>query len=315
MADKKKQTEIKPNKYLQPFAHKQFEIVGHLLEFNDATSLQRREKGYVTFWKRFAKKTSALVGLFLLLGLVLGAVIIPFFSNDPRETDVTQKYLAPGDGYIFGTDQIGRDFWSYIWNGLRFSLALGLFAASVDFLVGAVMGLLMGHFPKFDKIMQYFLKIFVNIPGILILLLATIIFEPTFWTLALGLTITGWISMSLNVRAQVLRAKNLQWVQASRFLGTPQWKILLNYIPVVLPLVITQIVMTVSGAILAETSISFIGLGVPNQPSLGSAITIGSQIILTFPRYTLIPSSFLITLTLSLQLIATEIERSIVRQR
>lgn len=308
--------EIKPNKYLQPFAHKQWEIVGHLLEFNDTTSLQRREGSVITFWKRFASKTNALIGLFLLLTLFLGSLIIPFFSGDPRATDVTQKYLAPGDsGYIFGTDQLGRDFWSYIWNGLRFSLALGLFAATVDFIVGVTMGLLMGHFPKFDRVMQYFLKIFVNIPGLLILLLATIAFQPTFWTFAFGLTITGWISMSINVRAQVLRAKNLQWVQASRFLGTPKRKVLLNYLPVVLPLIITQIVLTVSGTILAETSIAFIGLGIPNQPSLGSSITIGSRIILTFPRYTLIPSSFLVTLTLSLQLIAAEVERSIVRQR
>ena len=308
--------DLEPNKYLQPIQHRQWKIVGHLLEFNDSTSLEKREKGYITFWKRFAKRTTAIVGLFILASIILSAIIIPFFSSDPRDTDVTRKYLAPGqNGYIFGTDQLGRDFWSYIWNGLRFSLSLGLFAASIDFIVGALFGLLMGHFKKFDLIMQYFIKVFINIPAILILILATLVFKPTFWTIALGLTLTGWIGMSLNVRAQVLRTKNYQWVTASKFLGTPQWKIILNYLPVVLPLIITQIVLTVSGAILAETSISFIGLGVPNQPSLGTAITIGSKIILTYPRYTLIPSSVLIMLTLSMQLISTEIERSLVRKR
>lgn len=312
----KQQKDIEFNKYVAPIAHKKWKIIGHLLEFNDANNLKRKENTHVTLWKTFAKKLMAQVGLFTFLALLLGAVLIPFFTKDPRATDVTMKFLAPGEkGFILGTDQLGRDFWSYLWNGLRFSLSLGLFAAAVDFLVGMTMGLLMGHFPKFDRVMQYLIKVVINVPAILILILATLVFKPTFITLAVGLTITGWIGMALNVRAQVLRAKNFQWITASRFLGTPQWRIVRSYIPVVLPVVVTQIVLTISSVILAETSLSFIGLGVPNQPSLGSAITIGSQIILTFPRYTLIPASMLITLTLSLQLIATEIERSIVRQR
>lgn len=308
--------ELAPNKVLKPIQHQQWKVIGHLLEFNDATNLKRKEDNFVTFWKRFAKRITALVGLFILIFLVMGAIIIPFFTNNPKETDVNRKFLAPGEqDYIFGTDKLGRDFWAYIWHGMRFSLSLGLFAATIDFIVGTTLGLLMGHFKKFDRVMQYFIKVFVNIPSILILILATIVFDPTFFTLAIGLTITGWIPMSLNVRAQVMKARNFQWVTASKFLGTPNHKILRNYIPVALPLVITQIVLTISSVILAETSISFIGLGVPNQPSLGSAITVGSKVILTFPRYTLIPASFLIGLTLSLQLISTEIERAIVRQR
>lgn len=308
--------DIQPNKILQPLSHKEFRIIGHLLEFNDSNNLKLKENGVVTLWKRYAKKIAALVGLVILAVVIFGAIFIPFFSSDPRATDLNKKFLAPGEqGYILGTDGLGRDLWSFIWSGLRFSLTLSMFVVLVDICVGVTLGLLMGHFPKFDKCMQYFIKVFVNVPSILILILATIIFEPSFWTLAIGFCITGWIGMGLNVRAQVLRAKNFQWITASKFLGTPSWKILRSYVPYVIPLIITQVVLRISGVIVGETSISFIGLGVPNQPSLGSAITSGAAIVLTFPRYVLIPASVLMALTLSLQLISTEIERAIVRQR
>lgn len=173
----------------------------------------------------------------------------------------------------------------------------------------------MGHFRIFDKIMTFIIKVVSNIPSIIVLIVITIVLQPTFWVIVFALTFTSWTEIANQMRSQVLRAKNYEWVSASKILGTPTWKILLNYLPVVLPLLITEIVFHVPGVILSETSLAFIGLSIPNKSTLGNLITEGSKIFATSPRYVLVPSFMLILVTTSIQLISAGVQDSLLRQR
>lgn len=163
--------------------------------------------------------------------------------------------------------------------------------------------------------MTFIIKIISNVPSIIILIVITIIIKPTFWVIVFALTFTSWTGIANQMRSQVMRAKNFEWVSASRIIGTPTYKILLNYLPVVVPLLVTEIVFHIPGVILSETSLAFIGLSITDIPTLGNLINDGSKIFTTFPRYVLIPSTMLIIVTTSIQLMSAAIQDSLLRQR
>ncbi len=307
---------IPPNKVLQPFAYQTWKIIGKTLEASEDKNLGAKSKPLQEFVFRFSKNIAGLFGIFMFIALILCAVFIPLTTQDPRLIQPSSRFIKPFvDGHIFGTDSLGRDVWANLWHGLRFSLFLSFTVALVDLVVGVTLGLIMGYSDKIDYALQFMIKILSNIPVLIILILAVLIFKPSFWVLAISMSVTGWISMANQIRAQVKRAKNFQWVVASRVLGTPNYKILFNFIPLLVPMVITQLVMTIPGAILGETALAFIGLSLPNVPTLGNMIYEGQDFITIFPRYTLLPSSILIVLVTSIQLIGNSSQDALRRQR
>ncbi|CAM9094823.1 ABC transporter permease [Mycoplasma marinum] len=305
-----------PNKYLQPFAYKQWEAIGNVFELRDEKTLKPKGNPFVEFVHRFSKNFGGLVGFFILILLIALALIIPFTSQDPKTTDISNAYANMfSKGHIFGTDDLGRDVWARLWTGLRFSLGIAVMATLIDVFIGLTIGVLMGYFEKFDIVMQFIIKVISNIPTIIIMIIAMVAIKPSFWIMVMALCLTGWIGMSQQIRAQVKRAKNYEWVTASRVLGTPAWKIVLNFIPVTVPILITQLVFTIPGAILAEAGLAFVGLSIPNEATLGNLLTDGSTMITLFPRYTLIPAFLLISLTTSVQLIGNATQDALRRQR
>ncbi len=304
-----------PNKYLQPFAHKQWEIIGDILESREDHTLKPKGRPFYEFSHRFGKNFGGLVGFFILSLLIIFAVILPFTTQDPKAADINNTYENLfSKGHILGTDDLGRDVWARLWYGLRFSLGIAVMAALIDVLIGLTIGILMGYSEKFDSVMQFIIKVVSNIPTIIIMIIAMIALKPSFWIIVMALTLTGWIGMAQQIRAQVKRAKNYEWVTASRVLGTPSRKIILNFIPVTIPILITQLVFTIPGAILSEASLAFVGLSIPNEATLGTLLTDGSGVITLFPRFTLIPAFLLVSLTTSVQLIGNATQDAFRRQ-
>ena len=305
-----------PNKYLQPFAHQQWKILEQSAQ-NREEELKIRSKpnGISEFVYRFSKSFLGIFGIILLVVLILGSIIIPAISTDPQLSTENHYQQAFTPGHILGTDELGRDVWSRLWNGLNFSFRLAFMATAIDVFIGVVLGILMGHFKKFDLVMQWIIKVLSNIPSIIVLILATLVFQPSFWIFVMAMTFTGWIGMANQMRAQVKRASKFLWVQAEKVLGTPQWKVLLNYIPVLIPMLITQLVFTIPTAILSETTLAVIGLSIPGIATLGNMISEGSKIITLFPRYALIPSFMLILITTSIQFIGNSTQDALRRQR
>ncbi|QBF34845.1 ABC transporter permease [Mycoplasmopsis phocirhinis] len=307
---------LAPNRFIQPLNYKKWELLGNLFDFHESNNVKKQQNKWLDFFYRFSRSFAGVFGFVLFMVIVLSAIFIPFFTKDPDKLSINDRYqnFFETPGYIFGTDALGRDLFARLWWGLRYSLALALVTAVIQVFVGLLIGISMGHFRIFDKIMTYIIKVISNVPSIIILIVITIVLKPTFWVMVFALTFTSWTGIANQMRSQVLRAKTFEWVSASAILGTPTWKILFNYLPVVIPLLVTEIVFHIPGVILSETSLAFIGLSI-DIPTLGNLISEGSKVFTAYPRYVLLPSMVLVLLTTSIQLIASSIQDSLLRQR
>ncbi|AKB10969.1 ABC transporter permease [Mycoplasmopsis synoviae] len=306
-----------PNPLLKPFAYQQWKMVGNILEYRESAYLKTSLSPFKQFLNRYSKSWSGVFGFVFLVAIFLLTFLFPLIWNDTSASnDAKDGYLQPFfKGHLLGTTSRGNDFWTLIWHGLRYSLLLSLVVTLVEVFIGVTFGILMGHFEWFDKAFTFFIKIFSVIPTIIILILVTIVINPTFWVIALALSLTGWTGMANQIRAQVKRAKNFEWISASKVLATPTYKILLSYLPVIVPILVTQLVFTIPGVILSETSLAFIGLSIPDAITLGTLINEGINTFSIYPRYVLIPASFLIVITTSVQLIGSAIQTSLLKQR
>lgn len=306
-----------PSPFLQPLQYKEWQIIGNLLEFNETSRMHKKQNAFVEFFYRFSRSFAGVFGFVTLAILILLAIILPWTTRfDPSTIKIEENYETFfTNGHVLGTDALGRDLWARLWYGLRYSLALSFIATFIQVFVGLIIGIMMGHFKMFDKIMTFIIKIISNVPSIIILIVITIILKPTFWVMVFALSFTSWAGIANQMRSQVLRAKSFEWVSASKILGTPTYKVLANYLPVLIPLLITEIVFHIPGIILAETSLAFIGLSIPNVATLGNLISEGSKIFTTYPRYVLIPSFILILVTTSIQLMSAAVQDSLLRQR
>ncbi|MCK5807206.1 MAG: ABC transporter permease, partial [Mycoplasmataceae bacterium] len=180
-----------PNKYLQPFAHQQWKIMNRIVGQEEiGYTSKHRVRGISQFVYRFSKSFLGILGIIILVMLVLGAVIIPFTSQDPNATSSLHHEQMFGDNNILGTDGLGRDLWARLWYGLRFSFELAFMATLIDVFIGVVLGILMGQYKKFDMVMQWIIKVLSNIPTIIIMILMTLLFHPSFWILVLSLSLT-----------------------------------------------------------------------------------------------------------------------------
>ncbi|WP_406613617.1 ABC transporter permease [Mycoplasma corogypsi] len=310
-----------PNAFVSPFNHKAWQIIGDAFEYNESQHLSPQTSLFKEFIHRYSRSFFGVFGLVTLFLIVSLAIIVPFTTPDPTISNVMSKNLTfneydnNGIHHILGTDAVGRDLWARLWWGLRYSLALSLVVTTIEIMIGLAIGIMMGQFERFDRVMTFVIKVISVVPNIIILILLTIILSPSFWVIALTLSMTGWIGMANQIRAQVKRARNFEWVAASKVLGTPTYKILKNYVPVIIPILITQLVFTIPGVILSETSLAFIGLAIDDVPTLGNLISEGQKLFPTYLRYVFVPAFFLVTITTCVQFIGSSIQDALRRQK
>ncbi|MDC4183132.1 ABC transporter permease [Mycoplasma bradburyae] len=310
-----------PNQITQPYNYQAWKIVGKIMDHQTDLHMHAQAKPFKEFVNRYSRYFAGVFGMVALILVIILSMLIPFFTQDPNKTNISDRNLlfnstdSNGVYHFLGTDDLGRDYWARLWWGLRYSIALAFVVTVIEVIIGLTIGIMMGQFEFFDKIMTFIIKVISIVPTIIILILLTIIIAPSFWVIVFSLSLTSWTGMANQIRAQVKRAKHSEWVMASRILGTPTWKILKNYVPVILPILITQLVFTIPGVVLSETSIAFIGLAIKDIPTLGNIISDGQKLFPTYARYVFIPSAFLILITTSVQLIGASVQDSLRRQR
>lgn len=213
---------------------------------------------------------------------------------------VSDKY------FWFGTDTLGRDLFTRLCYGIRISLLIAAISAFLDLVIGTTYGLISGYYGgKTDLIMQRIVEIINGIPMMVIVSLLVVAMSPGLLSIIVAMSISGWLGMSRLVRANTLRLKESEHVQASRVLGTGTLTILFREIfPNLLSSVIVMTMMTMPSAIFMESFLSFVGLGIPApQASLGSLISDGYAHMLTYPYQMMVPSVFFAVLMLSMNLI------------
>jgi microcin C transport system permease protein len=198
---------------------------------------------------------------------------INYFAEHPNPA-------PPSTVNVLGTDDRGRDVLARLIYGFRLSVLFALALSAIGILIGVLAGSVQGYFGgKLDLFAQRFIEIWGSMPELYLLIIFASIFQPSVWLLIVLLSLFGWMGLADYVRAEFLRGRNLDYVRAARALGVSNRGIILRHLlPNAMTPVITFLPFRISGAILALTSLDFLGLGVPpSTPSLGELLAQGKE--------------------------------------
>ncbi len=317
------------------------------LTHNDINAHVDRNFASQNYWKdafvRFIRNKGAIFGLIMITIIIFFAVFGPSMTEYTYQSQIIeQQNLAPRipgienigifDGtesiflggrkieqnlyeknnfddvyYWFGSDTLGRDIFTRVWEGTRISLYIAIVAVVIDVLFGLSYGLVSGYFGgKLDSVMQRCVEILNSIPNLVIVTLMILVLSPGLGAIIVALMITGWIPMSRIARAQMLKLKEQEFVLASKTLGASPMRIIFKEImPNIIGQIITQTMFSIPHAIFTEAFLAFVGLGIPApMASLGTLISDAYKNFSTHPYMIVSPLIVLALLMLSFNLLA-----------
>lgn len=242
---------------------------------------ERITRPVIGYWsdvfRRLRQNKLAMVGLITIILLLLMAFIGPTVVGfDYSTQDYARQNMEPNSINLFGTDELGRDLFTRVCYGIRYSLLIGILAAAMDFVVGVTYGGIAGMASsRVDNVMMRIAEVVYAIPYLLIVILISVMLSndqgASLFTLVLAMSVTGWVPMAIMVRGQVLQLRENEYVTAAQSLGADKNYILKKHIiPNTLGPILVNITLTVPRAIFSEATLSFMSLGLqPPQPSLG----------------------------------------------
>ena len=236
-------------------------------------------------------------------------------TKDPSYLDLKNYNAAPNSEFLFGTDSLGRDIFSGIWYGGRISITIGFFATLISTVIAVIYGSVSGIAPVWlDTLMMRFTEIFLSVPGLLLILfLQAILGEANVATLSIVIGVTSWASIAKIIRTEVRQIRNSEYVVASRCMGGKFFHILRKHLaPNFIASIMFMVVMNVRGAIGSESTLSFMGMGLPLEViSWGSMLSLSEKALLSGSWWIiLIPGTFLVTLLMCLTNIGNHLRKS-----
>ena len=233
------------------------------------------------FWKRFKRNKLALLGGIVVIFLFTIAIFAPAITPyDPNAINVHKILEPPGFTHPFGTDDLGRDILSRIIWGSRISLSVGFVAVGISTLIGVILGALTGYYGGWvDRVIMRFVDIMLSIPTFFLLLAVIAFLEPGISNIMIVIGLTSWMGITRLVRAEFLSVKEREFTQSARAIGAGDMRIIFRHIlPNSIAPVLVSAVLGVAGAILTESALSFLGIGVqPPTSSWGNILTIGKD--------------------------------------
>lgn len=232
----------------------------------------------------FSKNIILFLGVFIVLFFVFLAVFAPFLTDyEPDAINMTEIFLPPSEKHLFGTDELGRDVYTRVIYGSRISLFVGLVAVGISVIIGVILGLISGYYGgKIDSIIMRFTDVMLCFPSFFLILAVIAFLNPSIINVMVIIGITGWMGVARLVRAETMSVKEREYIVAARLSGIRDSKMLFKHImPNVLSPVFVTATLGMAGAILTESSLSFLGLGVqPPIPSWGNILTAGKDNIM-----------------------------------
>lgn len=258
-------------------------------------------------WKRFSRNRLAFTGLLVIAALALVALTAPLVSPyDPTSINVHKVLNPPSWAHPFGTDELGRDVLTRMIWGSRVSLKVGFVAVGIAITIGTLVGALAGYYGgKVDAMLMRFVDIMLAFPTLFLILAVIAILEPSIATIMIIIGLTGWMSVARLVRAEFLSLRERDFIAAARAAGAGDSRLIFRHIlPNALAPVFVSATFGIAGAILTESGLSFLGLGVqPPDPSWGNILTAGKDNITVAWWLSLFPGIAILITVLSYNLV------------
>jgi len=278
----------------------QFELIG--ARTGESETIRRPITSY---WRdamhRLSKNKVAMVCLAIIIIITLGSIIIPMVSpytmseQHLSHTDAPMGFKDKIDGHVhlFGTDTLGRDIFTRLWDGARVSLGIAFAAVFINFLIGVIYGGISGYMGgAVDNLMMRIIEIINGIPYLIIVILLMMVLPPGVLTMVIAYATVGWTGMARLIRGQIMTLKQQDFVIAAKVMGARPSRIIAKHLlPNTLSVVIVNITLAIPSIIFTEAFLSYIGLGVPvPQASWGTLASDGSQVFQMFPSQLFIPA-------------------------
>ena len=258
-------------------------------------------------WNRFKKDKLAMIGLVIIVLMILLAIFVPMFSQfSYEEQDLLNRNALPSLLHPLGTDKFGRDILVRICSGMRMTLVIGFASALINLFIGVIYGGVAGYFGgKVDMVMMRAVDIIYSVPSLLYTILLLLVLGNNMFSMMIAISVTSWVSMARQVRAQVMSLKEMEFSLAAKVIGCSDMRILLRHLVInALGPIIVCLTMMVPSAIFTESSLSFIGIGISApQCSLGTLANEARQLIYTQPLQVVWPILAIGLTTLSLNFI------------
>ena len=260
----------------------------------------------------------ALAGAVVLAVLAAVALLAPILApHDPLQVNLPDALLPPSATHLLGTDLLGRDVLSRLIYGARISLSIGVIAVGIAILVGLVIGAVAGFYGGWvDTVLMRFVDTMLSIPTIFLLLAVIAIIGPSIHVVMAVIGLTSWMGVARLVRAEILSLKEREFILAARVLGASSWRIITKHLlPNAMAPVLVSATLGVGGAILTESALSYLGLGVqPPTPSWGNILNEGRIALGVAWWLTLSPGFCILITVLSFNLLGEGIRQRLMRQ-
>ncbi len=238
---------------------------------------------YSMFWPRLKRNRLALFGGVVVLALFLISLLAPSIAPyDPSAINAWSVLSPPSWQHWFGTDELGRDVLSRVLYGARVSLKVGFVAVGIAVSIGTVVGLVAGYFGGLaDAVLMRAVDIMLCFPAFFLILAIITFLEPSIWYIMMVIGLTGWMGVARLVRAETLSIREMDYILAARCIGCSNSRIIFRHIlPNAVSPVLVSATLGIAGAILTESALSFLGIGVqPPTPSWGNILTSGKDYI------------------------------------
>lgn len=260
-------------------------------------------------WRQLIRNRGSVIGMIFIIALVTAALLSPIIFNyntDVIGQNMSQRLLPPGPGHWFGTDEFGRDLFARVIYGARYSLIIGVGSVFLGLVVGTVLGSLAGFYGGLtDSVIMRGVDIFYSIPNIMTAVVIVSLLGSSTVNLMIALAFSSASSFSRIVRASVMTIRDQEYVESSYAMGLPTWKIILKHIlPNCLSPIIVQITLQIGATIIAASSLSFLGIGVPAPaPEWGALLSAGRNHIRDASYMCVIPGLAIMLTVLALNLL------------
>lgn len=253
----------------------------------------KKQSEFVRVFKELSKNQTAMLGLIILLIEVILAILAPVIAPyDYMEMDIVAAQQGPSLAHWFGTDELGRDIFSRVLYGARYSISMGVLAVLISTTIGMTIGSIAGYFGgQVDNIIMRLLDIIQSLPAMLLSIVLSAVLGPGYFNTILALSVNGMPASARMLRAQMMKVRGNEYIEAAQSINCSKFRIIVRHmIPNSFSPNIVQATMAIAHMIVMAASLSFIGLGVqPPTPEWGAMLTGARQFIRQCPHMVIFP--------------------------